>query len=419
MSWRRSSPPSNGSDRRLPLRRRVLAWGMAAERVPSSRSRRPSSFRVAIALPHSIPFVERLLVGVAGHARAAGWSFVRLPERIDTSLDWLQGWDGDGVLAAVETQRDENIARHLPIPVVNIVASLADQTLPLVTMDHQAVGRLAAKHLRERSFTSLAFYGVVDRPYSRLRCQGFTAALADEGLTPRVLEAQTRSPRAWQVHQRLLERWVADLPTSTGVFACTDERAVEILEVCRRLGRRVPEDLAVIGVDDDPVLCEFAQPSLTSIIRDDQAAGRAAAALLQRLMEAQRRGLPPPEIRPEIIIPPVGVVERRSTAIYAVRHPQVAALLERIQARYQEPVDIPELIAGLPLARRRLESLFREELGCSPYQFVLRQRLRRARELMAREDGMTLTAIADASGFASLRHLRVALGRTKSPNQES
>ena len=376
------------------------------------RRRKDAAFRVALAIPHAIPFLERLLIGVAQHARASAWTFVRMPERIDPSLDWLQDWDGDGVLVAAQTPRDLTVARSLAMPVVNLMSHLPDDSLPLVAMDHRAIGRMAARHLRERSFTNLAFYGVRKRFYSDERREGFCETLADEGLVPHLLEADAQSPRAWIKHQQHLERWLRDLPTPVGLFACTDERAVEVLEVCRRLGRKVPQDIAVIGVDNDPVLCEFAQPPLTSIARDDQRAGTVAGALLQRLMEARRKGLPLPIQPHPLIIAPVGVVERQSTATYAVRHPQVAALVARITERFHEQVTMEQLLAGLPLARRRMEHLFRTEMGVSPYQFILRARLARVRDLIARKDGTTLTAIAKASGFSSLRHLRLARKRS-------
>jgi LacI family transcriptional regulator len=174
----------------------------------------------------------------------------------------------------------------------------------------------------------------------------------------------------------------------------------------------VPERLAVLGVDDDPVLCEFAQPQLSSIVRDDERAGLMAATLLQRLMEARRHGLPAPTDRLRLTVPPLGVTERRSTATYACRHPLVEELVGRIQASLGRPATIDELVRDLPLARRRLEYLFRQELGMPIYQFLLRLRVRRARELIAGNDGrLTLTAIARECGFSSLRHLRLALRR--------
>ncbi len=379
------------------------------------RSDRPSAplFRVALAFPHGVPFLERLLLGVARHARAAGWTFVRMPSSFDHfPLDWMKEWTGDGALVAAIQPRNLETLRRLDLPLVNLVVGSDDDGLPAVSIDHRAVGALAARHLRSRAFTSLAYFGTKNLHFSQLRKAGFVATLSEEGVTPQVLEVDAPSAKTWLMHQRRLERWLAALPPRTAIFACNDDHAMELLAACLRLELAVPERLAVLGVDDNPVLCEFAQPQLSSIRRDDERAGLLAATLLQRLMEARRRGLPAPVDRLHPTVPPLGVCERRSTAIYACRHPLVDEMVRRIVADSAQPFTIDDLTRDLPLARRRLECLFRDELGVSIYQFALRYRVDRARELIARSDGRSsLTTIAERCGFTSQRHLRLALRR--------
>ena len=377
-------------------------------------------FKVALAVPHGVPFLERLQVGVARHARAAGWTFVRMPGQLDQfSLDWLKEWRGDGALVAALSPRNLDLIRRLNIPVVNLVSNSDDDGIPAVSIDHQAVGRLAARCLRSRGFINLAYYGEKGTYSSQQRKLGFIAALAEDGLKPEIVEANAYSARALMPHQRRLERWLTSLPPRTGVFAWNDVLGVEVLQTCQRLGLAVPEHLAVLGVDDDPVLCEFSQPQLSSIMRDNEKNGLVAATLLQRLMEARRRGRPAPRDRLHPTIPPLGVTERRSTATYACRHPQVEELVRRIRNCLDRTPTIDDLMRGLPLSRRRLECLFRQELGVSIYQFALRARLGLARELIARNDGhRTLTAIARECGFSSLSHLRQAFRREAGPSQE-
>ena len=378
-------------------------------------------FRVALAVPHGVPFLERLQVGVAQHARAAGWTFVRMPGNLDEfSLDWLHEWRGDGALVAALSPKNLTLVRRLTIPVVNLVSNSDDDGIPAVSIDHQAVGRLAARTLRSRGFVHLAYYGQQNTFSSQLRKLGFIAALAEDGLHPQIFEANTYSPRTLLTHQRRLEHWLSSLPAQTGVFTWNDMMGVEVLQTCQRLGLAVPEHLAVLGVDDDPVLCEFSQPQLSSIIRNNEKTGLVAASLLQRLMEARRHNRPTPTDRLHPTIPPLGVTERRSTSTYACRHPQVEELVRRIKSGLDRTLCIDELTQGLSLSRRRLECLFREELGVSIYQFALRARLGRARELIARNDGhRTLTAIAKDCGFKSLSHLRQAFRREAGPAQES
>jgi LacI family transcriptional regulator len=349
--------------------------------------------------------MERLLIGVATHARTAGWTFLRMPERIDPGLDWLSGWSGDGVIAAIMSPRDELFARTLRMPLVNVVAHLPDSRLPQVTLDHAAIGRLAAEHLINRRFQHFAFYGVGGRVYHALRRDAFSATIAASGGTCSLYETTAGTAKAWAMHQRRLAAWLRGLVRPVGIFACTDERAVELLSLCRDIGLRVPDEVAVIGVDDDPVLCEFAQPTLTSVARDDVAVGIAAAHLLDQLMHG--RSAPAAPVR----IPPVGVVERRSTATMIVDHPHLATLLARIDKHLHEPFNITELITGTPLSRRRIEGLFQSELGCSPHRYILGQRVARAKHLLMHPDRLTLTQVAARCGFSDLRHFRQAFLR--------
>lgn len=184
------------------------------------------------------------------------------------------------------------------------------------------------------------------------------------------------------------------------------------MEACHRLGIRVPTDLAVLGVDNDPILCDFAQPPLSSITRPDEEAGFRAAQILQRAMEARRLGRAmADDAPPQVLLDPGPVVERASTASYGRLHPQVAAVVALLERDFREPLAIRELLAGLPLSRRRLEILFQAALGLSPYQFLLGLRLKHAEAWLARADGTTKTAIALGSGFRSRRHLQQALAR--------
>jgi LacI family transcriptional regulator len=196
-------------------------------------------------------------------------------------------------------------------------------------------------------------------------------------------------------------------------LASTDLRAAMVLDACQRLGLRVPEQVAVIGVDNDVVACELCQPSLSSVSRNDWLVGWEAA----RLLDALISGATP--ARTVIRIPPDGVVARRSTDTLAIEDPVVSAAVRYLREHLHEPFGVERLLEQTGLSRRRLEQRFRQCLGRSPYAFITDQRVERAKQLLATPHKTTLRAVASACGFAEPRRLRLAFQRLTgmSPSQ--
>jgi LacI family transcriptional regulator len=364
--------------------------------------------RIGLAFPLGIAFMERLLQGILDYAREhGGWVFTRMPERLNPSIDWLAHWQGDGAFAVITTAADAKVARTLRMPVVNLTAYLAEPGVPTVMVDHEAAGRLAAQHLIERRFQRFGYYGTRGISYSELRRGGFAAAVAKASGRCSVLEVPaTLSVRQrWNRQEEELARWLRTLQPPVGVMASTDLRASMIADACARLGLRVPEDVAVIGVDNDPVVCEFGHPPLSSVSRNDAEVGRRAAALLDRLM---RGALPPKQ---PLLIAPDGVVARRSTQTLAIEDPHVAAAVRHIREHLHEPFGVERILGLSPVSRRRLEHRFRRSLGCTPYAFITRLRVERAKELLAGPEKRTLTEISTACGFSEPRRFRLVFQR--------
>jgi LacI family transcriptional regulator len=178
-----------------------------------------------------------------------------------------------------------------------------------------------------------------------------------------------------------------------------------VMDACQQLGLRVPEDIAVIGVDNDPVACEFCHPPLSSISRNDREVGYQAARFLDQLI----RGKVAPF--PTLLIPPDGVVQRKSTEVMAVEDPEVAAVVKAIQSRLHQPFGVEGILGNASISRRRLEQRFRECLGSTPAVFLNEQRVERAKALLAGKDRITLTNIAAACGFTELRRFRQVFQR--------
>jgi len=282
---------------------------------------------VAIAYPVAVPWMALFVRGVAEYAdRHGGWDLTTSPPTITGSdefalgIENLKGWPGQGMIAAIGTRQEAASARRLGIPVVNLAATTEHVGLPRVMVDHYAMGRLAAEHLLERGLRRLAYCGVEGRWYSELRSQGFAARARQAGLTCDVFNTppQANPRQNWQQRVGPLAGWLKTLRPPVGLLAVHDYRARTLVDECRRLGLRIPHDVAVVGLDNDPTVCEFCRPTLTSVSRNAWRVGYEAAAMLDLLMAGRRPPLA------EVLIAPDGVVARQSTDTVAVDDPYVA-----------------------------------------------------------------------------------------------
>ncbi len=355
-----------------------------------------------------LAFVERLMHGILTYAQqCGGWAFTRLPEMLSPSIDWLGKWNGDGAFVLVTEDRDAELASRLSIPLVNLASHLETLAVPSVTVDHHGIGVMAAEHLLERRFRRFGYYGIQGKWYNQERREGFVQTIHEHGGSCEVLEVVNlqEHPDAWENQQDQLESWLRGLTTPVGIMASSDLRAGMLLEACRRVGLRVPEEVAIIGVDNDPVACEFSQPQLTSISRNDHRVGFEAAAMLHRMILGETPA--PVSLR----IPPDRVVARKSTEVLAVDDPEVAVLIQCMRERFHEPVGMENLVGNSVLSRRRLEQRFRATMDISPAVFLNQLRVEHAKKLLARKPAFALADIAAQCGFRDPRRFRIVFMR--------
>jgi LacI family transcriptional regulator len=363
---------------------------------------------IALALPLDVVFVERLLPGILEFARNHGnWQFTRIPERLTPSFDWLRNWDGDGAFVLIGNRTDVKVARSLPMPIVNVGGYVLDKRIPTVTLDQQMVGRLAAEHLLARRFHRFAYYGVRNLWYSEQRRTGFEAAVQSAGYQCNSFTGASLIglPPNWRRTAGELARWLRSLQAPVGIMASWDLRAQMLSEACAMIGLRVPEDVAIIGVDNDPIACEFSDPQLSSVSRNDRELGLQAAVLLAQLLEGKRPSKLP------ILIPPDFVVARRSTDTLVIEDPEIADLVQQIRGQLNEVFGVERLLHLSSLSRRQLEQRFRKSVGSPPYVFLNELRVERAKVLLAESRKRTLTTVASECGFSELRRFRMVFRR--------
>jgi LacI family transcriptional regulator len=375
----------------------------------STKARR----HVALAYPLAVPHMTTFVRGVMEYAeRHGGWSLTTSPPSLigageePLTLESLRGWPGHGVFTAILNQADIRAARRLGIPSVNGASTLRDTGFPRVRPDHYAMGCLAAEHLLHRGLRRLAYYGLQGFWFNELRCQGFVERAEQAGATCDVLEVPRQAgPWAnWQKRNSLLVRWLKQLRPPVGLLAVQDYRARAVMEECDRLGLRIPHDVAVIGMENDPTLCEVCRPTLSSVSRNAWQMGFESAAMLDRLMD----GLPVPD---EVLIPPDCVVARQSTDTIAVDDPHLAAAVHFIHDHLGELFAIDRVVEASSISRRQLETRFRRVLECTPHEYLCRKRTERAKQLLSAPGRIKLHNVVKACGFPSVNRLRLVFKR--------
>jgi len=359
---------------------------------------------IALAFQVSVPHHERITRGIMDYARLHGpWRFYSSPEASDIRLDGLATWNGDGVIALVDESTQLRFAQSLSLPIVNVSGKLSPQEtgLPTVICEDQQVGRMAAEHLLERGFGRFGFYGLEDTYYSRERQHGFQKVVEKSGFhcDTYLTTSVNHSDRPWHEERGQLEKWLHQLQLPVGLFAAHDYRSKMLLDVCTSLGLEVPNDIAVIGVNNDLLVCEFSQPALTSVAQDEQRIGYEAASLLDQMLANK---LPNEKV---LQIPPAGIVKRASTDTLAVEDPTLSRAIKIIRDSTNLSITVEQLAAQLHISRRWLERLFRIHLNCSPHEFLGRQRVERAETLLKRFPSKKLKEIAHECGFPDVRCL--------------
>jgi LacI family transcriptional regulator len=369
------------------------------------------AFKVALLVETSRGYGRALLRGIVRYSRLHGpWGFYVTPGDFEQVLPRMRSWGGTGIIARIETPEVARAILDSGLPTIALDLSeiqlQPDHPLSLlseVASDSRGAARLAAEHLLERGFGHYAFVGVADRVWSQRRERSFCARVRQAGFSAQVYyPPRLIRDRVWEREEPILARWLRGLPVPIGLMACNDDRGREVLEACRAAGLRVPEELAVVAVDNDELLCDLADPPLSSVALNAEAGGYRVAALLDRMMQAHRRGR---VLKPRrLVVEPTCVVTRRSTDIVALDDPEVAAALHFLHDRAAEQIGVGDLVRHLLISRRSLEIRFRRVVGRTIHEELQRVRLERARRLLLETD-LALPSVAEASGFASASYL--------------
>ncbi len=357
---------------------------------------RDSLPKVALIVDTSLASGRDVLRGIGDYVRQQGpWSIYHEPRGLEDPVPkWLQGWDGDGIIARIQNDRMAHTVKETGIPIVDVLGLATEARFPLVHADDEGIAQQAAEHLLQRGFRNFAYCGIRHAPWSNRRRDVFTKTISLAGYECSVYHLPTsiRSGRNWEKVEKSFTKWIVELPKPVGIMACNDPRGQLLLEACRRGRVSVPEEAAVIGVDNDEPLCMISDPPLSSVMPNHERVGFEAAALLNRMMAGDD---PPGET---LFIPPLRVVTRMSTDVSAIEDPEVASVVRFVREHACEGIDLHDIVEYSGFSRSTLLRKTKKVLGRSLHEEIIRVRLQRVHYLLT-ETNLSIESITHKSGF--------------------
>ncbi len=361
--------------------------------------------KILLLTDFSSGYGRSLLEGVVRYAREAGpWAFYRMPlyyrelQGDEGVVRWAEEWGADAIIAQL-TDVDLDILNRLDIPIIVQNYKERYHGLSNLTGDYYGTGVMAASFFIRKGYKAFAYYGFLDTVWMRERGEGFRDTVADHGYPVYVLDDDGQmSGGQWNFDAERVSRWLLDLPKPVALFACDDYYALQITEVCKMYNIDIPGDIAVLGVDNDNLLCNISDPSLSSIELDVENGGYEVGKLLHQFIEKK---ITAPV---DVIIKPVRIVARGSTERFAVSDKYIGQVLDYIDENYRNPLSVDDLIRIIPYSRRVLEKKFKGETGMSVYQYIQQQRIDKFASLLIATHLPLVEAAANA-GFTDYKNI--------------
>lgn len=351
--------------------------------------------KVILLIDCASEFDRRLLRGMMRYSKDNdSWLFYRIPSNLqngssreESAVEWAQKWKADAIIGRWDENK-LNLLSSLNIPVVLQNNRRRSDIYSNLTGDYVGTGKLAAQYFRQKLFTDYAFFGVKNVIWSEERCNGFRDEVYEDNGR---FYSYEEAPVIGDDRQKIID-WLNSLPKPLALFCCDDSHALFMTETCRMAGIRVPEDISVLGVDDDDLLCEISDPPISSIELEVERGGYMACKLLH---ESIKNGIKAPF---NVTIKPLGIRERTSTLIHNIKDKEVLKIVKYMESKYQADIKMTNLLQLVPLSRRSIEMRFKKATDMTVYQYLLHLRVDHLAYLLSTTD-RPLVDIAFDSGF--------------------
>ena len=366
----------------------------------------PRRKRIALLVETSLGSGREILRGISQFARQIGsWEIFHAPRGLeDAAPDWLASWEGDGVIARIQDESMVDSLEKLKIPVIDVLG-VPSHNFPMVLVDDEKISGKIAQHFLDRDFEHFAFFGIEGESWSQRRGDAFREA-TEGGESFALMNSLRGKSDGDSSHFLKLQQWLLELPKPVGIMVCSDQCSLTLLEACRAANLTVPEQVAVVSVDNDRALCEVATPNLSSVRGGHNRLGFEAASLLNRLIDDEAAPLTP------VLIPPNEIVVRESSESRSISDPAVRDTIRFIRKNLSETFTNEDIAKAVGISRTRLQIRFRDAVGMSLHEFLAERRLSRAENLIRFTD-LTFADIAERSGFRHHEYLGYVLKKQR------
>ena len=369
--------------------------------------------RIALLFNANKIFDHEVIAGIAaylGSTRAAFDLF--LEEDFRLRLSGIERWQGDGIIANFDDPAVAEALSRCSVPVVAVGGSYADQSqypagVPYVATDNFKLIEMARQHLIDVGLERFAMFSVPateENRWAQERESAFRSLMHADQLKPEIFRGCETSAHSWGDSVQGQIDWLRSLPKPVGIIAVTDARARQLLQACIRAGIEVPEQVAIIGIDNDPLVRLLSRIPLSSVIQGTQEMGRTAAHLLEQMLHGVRLS------NTRIVVPPTGINMLASSQYQLIKHPDVMRARHFIRQYACQGIKTDQVADHVGVSRSSLEAYFRKELDCSVHDVILSYKLNAAKAALECAD-CSMEEAALGSGFTSVQYLYLVFKR--------
>ena len=340
--------------------------------------------RLLIVTDFTESFPTKLIQGIVRYSRRKEqWVVCRMPSFFKKELGiqgivrWAKSWGADAVIG--QFGQDDPVGLFAQNGIVAVAQDFRTRfsSIPNITGDYLANGRMAARYFIEHGFKNFGFFGFRDVCWSDERKEGFRLELEKAGLGESFQEYTMQDiEKLWYYERKQMSDWLRSLPKPTAIFCCDDNQGIILVEACHALGIRIPEEIAILGVDNDEMLCNLASTPLSSVAVDIEDGGYRTAELIEKMVAN------PGSPFEDIVLKPVRIVERMSTAGFATGDAQIRRVLLLIHRNVCRRISVEELMTTAAMSRRALERRFRAVTGESIYKYMTELKLRHFADML-------------------------------------